>query len=633
MDSSQKLRRQLGLLDVFAISTGAMFSSGFFLLPGLAAAQSGPSVFIAYLLASIVMIFPMLSMAELSTALPRAGGAYFILDRSLGHIAGSIAGLGNWIVLILKSSFALVGMGAYLSIIVDVPIQPLALVFVLIFGLANLMGAKHSTFLQKLLVLYLFIMMVLFVAQGSVEVATAGFQNIFEGQFRPFLPFGVSGLLATVGMVFVSYTGLTKVASVAGEIKNPDKNIPLGMAISLLVTTLIYVVGVFIIVALLEPNELRGDLRPVATAASVFMDWLPNSLGVVLIVIAAVAAFASTANAGVLSASRYPLAMGRDHILPPYFQKLNQFRIPQNAIIITSLLIAIIVLFVDISEIAKLASAFQLLLFALINIAVIVIRMSKIEGYKPGFVTPFYPWIQIIGIATTLFLIWQIGLLELIFSTILILLSIIWFYLYAQKRTSPQGAIYKLFKHSDEKYILKLKRELRVRIKLREAFKSDNFPTIIKNSSVTDIKSQRHQKIPLNQIHSVVSETLKKEQIIPPYIKKVIGKGTELDFLTFPNGIVVIDILYLSTKKQIDETTTLHLIRLPDDYSFDLLDLYQTDINHRVKNGIVVLSSSKRARLKHLRILSQIVKPMDKENFIPKWRHAPNPNALRNLFL
>jgi len=89
-----KLSKELGLVDVFALSTGAMFSSGFFLLPGLAAYHTGSSVFLSYLLAALLIMPAMFSIAELATALPRAGGVYFLLDRSLGPLMGTIGGIG-----------------------------------------------------------------------------------------------------------------------------------------------------------------------------------------------------------------------------------------------------------------------------------------------------------------------------------------------------------------------------------------------------------------------------------------------------------------------------------------------------------------------------------------------------------
>ncbi len=161
-----KLKKNLGLMDVYAISTGAMFSSGFFLLPGLAAAQTGSSVVLAYFLAGLMIIPAMLSMAELSTAMPRAGGSYFFIDRAMGPLFGMIGGLGTWVALVLKSAFALIGMGAYLGIFFDLPIVPVAVALTIGFGILNVVGAKESSGLQRLLVAVLLVLLGLFVVQG-----------------------------------------------------------------------------------------------------------------------------------------------------------------------------------------------------------------------------------------------------------------------------------------------------------------------------------------------------------------------------------------------------------------------------------------------------------------------------------
>ena len=121
------LKKELGLLNVYAIATGTTLSAGFFLLPGIAFRDAGPAVILSYLIAAIPLIPAMFSMAELATAMPRAGGAYYFLDRSMGPFIGTIGGLGTWLALILKTAFALIGMGAYLSIFwEDVPIINLA---------------------------------------------------------------------------------------------------------------------------------------------------------------------------------------------------------------------------------------------------------------------------------------------------------------------------------------------------------------------------------------------------------------------------------------------------------------------------------------------------------------------------
>jgi len=166
---SSDLQKTLTLYDVYSISTGAMFSSGFFLLPGIAAAETGPSVILAYLVAGLLILPSMYSMAELSTAMPKAGGTYYFLDRALGPLAGTVGGLGTWLALVFKSAFALIGMGAYLAIYANVPIQPLAAALAVAFGVLNVVGAKESSLLQRVLVTILVGVLGFYAAQGVLS--------------------------------------------------------------------------------------------------------------------------------------------------------------------------------------------------------------------------------------------------------------------------------------------------------------------------------------------------------------------------------------------------------------------------------------------------------------------------------
>src|SRR6056297_102007 len=210
--AEKQLKKQLGLFDVYAISTGAMFSSGFFLLPGLAAAQTGASVYLAYLASGILIIPAMLCVAELSTAMPKAGGTYYFLDRSLGPVVGTVGGLGSWIALMFKSAFALIGMGAYLSLYIDISFTMLALILTVVFGILNIFGAKETTLLQRILVTTLVAIMAVFVIQGLSAVS--GF-NLLEkpDEYEEFFRGDLHGFISTIGLVFVSYAGLTKVTS------------------------------------------------------------------------------------------------------------------------------------------------------------------------------------------------------------------------------------------------------------------------------------------------------------------------------------------------------------------------------------------------------------------------------------
>ena len=162
----RKLTRSLELRHVFALSTGAMLSSGLFLLPGLAVAKAGPAAIVAYLLAGTLAIPAMLSVAELSTALPKAGGTYYFLERALGPAVGTVAGFGTWLSLILKDAFAMVGMSAYLVLIVDVDGRTLALVLIGLFTLINVVGSKASASVQLIMVAFILVVMAWFLVGG-----------------------------------------------------------------------------------------------------------------------------------------------------------------------------------------------------------------------------------------------------------------------------------------------------------------------------------------------------------------------------------------------------------------------------------------------------------------------------------
>jgi len=188
------------------------------------------------------------------------------------------------------------------------------------------------------------------------------------------------------------------------------------MTLSLITATVIYTLGTLLLIKILEPKALYDSLTPIADAGRVFMgDW-PLDLGVIFIVVAAIAAFASTGNAGIMSASRYPYAMAKDKLVPEKLSEVGKFGTPTLAIIVTVFAMIAVLLLFEVGSVAKLASAFQLLLFGLVCVAVIVMRESRIDSYKPGFKAPFYPWLQIIGIMISFWLIVEMGILAIAFT-------------------------------------------------------------------------------------------------------------------------------------------------------------------------------------------------------------------------
>ncbi len=473
-----QLQRSLTLRHVFAFSTGAMFSSGLFLLPGLAAEKGGPAAILAYLLAGVLAVPAMLSVAEMSTAMPRAGGAYYFLERALGPAVGMVAGMGTWLSLVLKDAFALIGMSAYLNLVTDVPPKPLAVGLIAFFTLINVVGSKMSASVQVFLVGFVLIVMGWFLLGGLPEV------GVGDGSLEPFFETGTSGVVAVVGLVFVSYGGLTKVASAAEEIEDPSRNIPLGMALSLFVGTLVYTLAVLVTVAVVPAEELHGDLAPIHTAAEAVLP----AAGAVLVVIAAIAAFSSATNAGILAAARYPMAMSREGLVGPQFQRLSRFSTPTLGLVATGVGMAVVVVVFDAGAIAKLASAFVLLTLGLVNLAVIVLRASRIHSYAPSFRAPLYPWLQLFGIGVSVFLIGALGALALALVGASITVALAWFWVYGRKRATRAGAIYHVFERWGRSADRSLDRELSAAMQSHGLRAADEYPGLIARAAVISIE-------------------------------------------------------------------------------------------------------------------------------------------------
>ena len=487
MAETKTLKKNLTLFDVYAMSTGAMFSSGLFLFPGIAASYTGNSVWLAYLLAGFLILPAMYCMAELSTAMPKAGGTYYFLDRAMGPLMGTIGGLGSWIAVVFKSAFALVGMGAYLGLYLDLPFTITAIVLTLAFGLINIFGAKETTLLQRILVTTLVVILIAFTFLGLRETGIVNAFQPSEG-YGSFFKSGLVGFISTIGLVFVSYAGLTKVASVAEEVENPDRNIPLGMTLSLITATIIYTLGTMVLIEVLDAETLYGSLTPIADAGREFLGWAPFDLGVILIVVAAIAAFASTGNAGIMSASRYPYAMAKDKLVPQRLSKIGKHGTPTLAIIVTVLAMIVVLVLFDVASVAKLASAFQLLLFGLVCIAVIVMRESKIPTYKPGYKAPLYPWLQITGILISFWLIIEMGILAIAFTGMVTISCVLWYQFYASGKTERRGAIFHIHERLGQQRYEGLERELMTIIHDRTQAENLSYEALIARSVMMDFR-------------------------------------------------------------------------------------------------------------------------------------------------
>jgi amino acid transporter len=423
------LRRSLGLYAVLTISIGAMIGSGIFVLPGLAFKIAGPSVILAFFLAGLVVLPAALSQSEMATAMPEAGGTYLYIDRAMGPLMGTIAGFGVWFSLVFKAAFALVGLSAYLEFFVEHPERPIAAILAVLLIIINLMGVHQTARFETALVSIVLVLLAGFILLGT--------PNTDPERFQPFLSEGVRGLLSATAVVFVSYIGVTQVASVAEEIKRPGRTIPLGILTSVGIAMLLYPAVVAVMVGVTPADELAQTETPILTAAAHFL----GTAGTYVVAGAAVLALVSMANAGVIASSRYPFAMARNSLAPPFLARVGERSgAPVAGITVTGIVLILLVLFVPLLELAKLASAFQLLVFALVNLALIAFREAHLDWYQPKFRSPLYPVPQVFGIVAALLLLTQMGIVPLLGASLFVVAGVGWYRVFGQSRAVKESA-------------------------------------------------------------------------------------------------------------------------------------------------------------------------------------------------
>ena len=473
--TKNSLIKSLGLVDVFCISSGAMISSGIFILPGIAFAQIGPAVFLSYLLAGICALVGALATIELATAMPLAGGIYFYTGRSMGPLAGTVSGLLNWSAIALKSSFAIFGMSEVLHQFFNFEPVLCGIILTLLFLLVNLIGTREAAIAQIIMVLLLFAAMGAYVVLGFPELKPSRFSPLFiPGK-------DYSYLFAEAAFVFVSFGGLLDVASVSEEVRNPKRNLPLGMISAIVAVAFIYVLTLIVTVGVLEPGKLAGSLTPLADAARQYY----GTPGFAVITFGAMMAFVTTANAGVMAAARFPYAMGRDALIPGFFSNTyGKRKMPLPALLITGAVMVAAQL-LPLEQLVSVASTVIMLSFILTNASVIILRESNIQNYRPSFRVPFYPWTPILSMGLFGVLIMELGLGAVQISLGIIILGLILYFIFGRK-VNLEYALEHLIRRITRNRMPRhgLERELREIIRARDEIVSDDFDHGVENAPI-----------------------------------------------------------------------------------------------------------------------------------------------------
>jgi len=602
-----ELRKGLGLAHVFTIASGAMIGSGLFILPGLAHAMAGPGVVWSYVLAGLLAGTGALSMAELVTAMPKAGSNYFYIMRGFGPEAGSIAGILSWFAIALKSSFAIVGMATFARLVVDIHGLAAGAVLTLGFVVLNIVGVREAARAQAIIVFSLLALLVLYVAVGIPRVRV--------DLLMPFAPYGAGRVFAAAGFVFVSYGGLLTVASMAEEVRNPGRTMPLGMILSLVIVTLLYAATVMVTSGVLATPALDNSLTPISDGGRIIM----GRFGFLAMTFGAILAFVSTANGGLMTASRFLLALSRDKMLPESLSRINaRFQTPHVAIGLTGALV-LLSLLLPLEILVEAASCVLILTYMLSCLAVVVLRESRLANYRPLFRSPLYPWVQVGGLLGLGFVLVELGVEAYAISAVLVLAAFLVFWFFGRKAARQESALLHLIERLTDRRLVSgtLEAELKQIIKDRDEIVWDRFDRLVESAIVLDEDAAMSR----DEFFDMAAKNLAPRLELTPERMAELLRRREDENSTLLSPNLAVPHMVVEGKGRFE----MLIARMQGGVRFSEDAAKVTTI--------FVLAATRDERNFHLRALAAIAQVVQESGFEQRWSSAKDTQGLRDVIL
>jgi amino acid transporter len=432
---ASELERTIGLTGGLAIGIGTMIGAGIFVFPGIAAGEAGPAAAASFAIGAVIALLVALPASELATAMPKSGGGYYFISRALGTLPGVVVGLSLWFGLVFASAFYIVGFGFYAvdtlaQLGVDVGeglVVPIALLFGASVTVLNVTGTENAAKLQSGIVAFLLSILVVFLTFGGLDAL-----GIVGSPTAPeqFTPFGTLPIFTTAALVFTSYLGFAQIATVAGEMKNPGRNLPLAMVGSVVIVGVLYVAAVFVATSALG-SETLGEVGETAMVA--VGQELLGAPGALAVVLGGLLATMSSANASVLSTSRAIYAVSKDALLPARASRINlRWGTPHVALGLAGGPILVLVATGRVQVLAEVASFLHLVQYGLICVSLVVLRRRSPEWYDPSFRVPGYPALPVLGAFASFALVGFMQPLSLLVGTVLMIATVGWWAYYAR---------------------------------------------------------------------------------------------------------------------------------------------------------------------------------------------------------
>ncbi|WP_123053037.1 amino acid permease [Clostridium sp. JN-1] len=438
----KELKKTLGAFELTMLGIGAIIGTGIFVLTGVAAADyAGPALVLSFIFSAIACTFAALCYAELSAMIPVAGSAYTFGYVGLGEIWAWIIGWDLILEYTVAVSAVAVGWSGYVveffkGFGVTIPsafcnppgqnggiINLPCVIILFIIMLVLIRGVGQSAKLNDVLVIIKLSVVILFIVVGVGHVKVSN--------WNPFFPYGVSGVFKGAAIIFFSYIGFDAVSTAAEEVKNPQRDLPIGIVASLIICTILYILVSGILTGMLPYYEYHNNAAPVAYALEkVGMNW-----GSAVVAVGAICGLTSVLVVMSFGGTRILFALSRDGLLPGLFSEVHpKFRTPIKSTILISFTTIILSGFVQISRLAEMTNIGTLVAFCIVSLSVIVLRKREPNQERP-FKCPGSPITPLLSIIFCGYLITQLPTFTKEVFLVWLLIGFVIYFAYGRSRS------------------------------------------------------------------------------------------------------------------------------------------------------------------------------------------------------
>jgi APA family basic amino acid/polyamine antiporter len=445
------LKKELGAFDLSMLGIGAIIGTGIFVLTGVAAADhAGPALILSFVLSGLACVFAALCYAEFASTVPVSGSAYTYSYATFGELIAWILGWDLILEYGLASSAVASGWSGYFQgllagfgihfpkaissafdpangTFIDVP----AILIVFVITMLLTQGVKKSARFNTIVVLIKLAVVVLFIAVGVWYVKPSN--------WTPFMPFGFSGVATGAATVFFAYIGFDAVSTAAEEVKNPQRNMPIGIIASLLVCTVLYIIVSAILTGIVPYTHLHVK-NPVAFALNyIHQDWAAG-----LISVGAIAGITTVLLVMIYGQTRLFYAISRDGLLPKVFSKVDKKKqTPAANTWITCILVSIFSGLIPLSKLAELTNIGTLFAFMTVSIGILYLRKTN-NAPKTGFRVPFVPYIPILAFVFCGYLALQLPKATWISFFVWLVIGLVVYFGYGRKHSALNNSVEKV---------------------------------------------------------------------------------------------------------------------------------------------------------------------------------------------